>query len=69
MKIRGRPPGLMTHRRTQVLERYVDAAEDGQRISLARLARECGLYDYRDARRTLKDLRKIGALATVADGL
>lgn len=61
--MRGRPAGRMTHRRTQVLERYVDAAADGQRISLARLARECGLYDYREARRVVRDLRKYGALA------
>jgi hypothetical protein len=53
----------MTHRRQQVLKRYVDAAQSGERINLARMARECGLHSYRDARRTLKDLRTIGALA------
>lgn len=59
---RGRPSGQMTHRRRQVLEEYIDAAQDGERISLARLARRCGLYDYREARRIVADLQKIGVI-------
>lgn len=59
---RGRPSGQMTHRRRQVLEEYIGAARAGEPISLARLARRCGLYDYREARRIVSDLRKIGAI-------
>jgi hypothetical protein len=60
---RGRPPGAMTMRRKQVLALYQDAAERGERISLSRMARETGLFDYRKARRVLNDLRRIGALS------
>lgn len=57
-----RPAGTMTRRRQQVLAQHQEAAMRGERISLARLARTCGLYDYRDAKRILNDLRKIGAV-------
>lgn len=60
---RGRPIGQMTQRRKQVLEAYTEAAASGERISLSRLARECGLYDYRKARRVLNDLRRLGAVS------
>lgn len=53
----------MTYRRRQMLERYIDLAQAGERISIARLSRECGLHDYRDARRILGDLRKMGQIA------
>ncbi len=59
---RGRPPAQMTHRRRQVLERIMDAAADGERISLARLARECGLTDYRNARRIVRELNRMGVI-------
>lgn len=59
---RGRPPGQMTHRRRQVLEEYIDAAQEGRRISWAELARRTGLYDYREARRIVSDLKGMGAL-------
>lgn len=59
-KQRGRPPGQMTHRRRQVLEAMNHAAAQGEPITLARLARRCGLYDYREARRIVADLRKLG---------
>ena len=59
---RGRPRGQMTRRRRQVLEQVIDAAQDGERLSLARIARTCGLYDYREARRIVSDLRKLGAI-------
>lgn len=52
----------MTHRRLQVLAEMRFAAEMGERISLARLARRCGLYDYREARRIVGDLRKLGEI-------
>lgn len=52
----------MTHRRRQVLEQVIDAAQEGERLSLARIARTCGLYDYREARRIVSDLRKLGAI-------
>lgn len=54
---RGRPAGRMTVRRKQALERMTDAAASGERLSLARLAREIGVYDYKSARRIRDDLR------------
>jgi len=59
---RGRPAGLMTHRRQQVLEEIADAVAHGESITLARLARRCGLYDYRNARRIMRDLKEMGAI-------
>lgn len=61
MAKRGRPSGQMTHRRRQVLGEIIRAAEQGERITLATLARRCGLYDYRKARRVLDDLKEIAA--------
>lgn len=57
---RGRPPLRMTYRRRQVLEEIRKAAAEGEQVSLARLARRCGLYDYREARRIVEDLKKMG---------
>lgn len=59
---RGRPAGVMTQRRRQLLEAHRRLAAEGGRVSICRLARECGLYDYRDARRIIADLRRMGAL-------
>ncbi|MFA6031828.1 MAG: hypothetical protein WC889_02875 [Myxococcota bacterium] len=52
----------MTQRRQQVLAAYVDRVANGERVSLAELARRCGLYDYREARRVVADLRQLGAI-------
>lgn len=60
MANRGRPAGQMTTRRRQVLEQMTEAALSGERLTLARLARRCALYDYREARRIVADLRKLG---------
>lgn len=60
---RGRPANQMTRRRQQVLQAYSERVEMGERISLAELARRCGLWSYRDARRTLDDLRRMGRIA------
>jgi len=59
---RGRPAGKLTHRRQQVLSEISDAVAQGERVTLASLARRCGLYDYRDARRVMGDLKRIGAI-------
>lgn len=59
---RGRPPGQMTHRRRQILAEYADAARRGEPLSLAQIARRCGLYDYREARRIVSDLKRLGAI-------
>lgn len=59
---RGRPAGQMTHRRQQVLKTIADAIASGERVTLGSLARRCGFYDYRDARRVMADLKKLGAL-------
>lgn len=63
MNRRGRPAGQMTRRRLQVLQEYQERVEAGERISLAELARLCGLSSYRNARRTLDDLRRMGRIA------
>lgn len=60
--MRGRPPGQMTHRRKQALAAITKSVANGERVTLASLARRCGLYDYRDARRIMADLKRIGAL-------
>ena len=59
---RGRPRLVMTHRRQQVLEHLADRIVEGERVTLASIARRCGLYDYRHARRIVNDLREMGAL-------
>jgi hypothetical protein len=56
---RGRPRGQMTHRRRQVLKALADASAQGERLSFANIARRCGLYDYREARRIVNDLRRL----------
>lgn len=60
--MRGRPAGQMTQRRKQIMSAYADEVLDGGAVSLARLARRCGLYDYREARRVVGDLKKLGAI-------
>lgn len=60
---RGRPALQMTQRRRQLLAEYGEMAAQGQPIRLAELARRCGLYDYRDARRIMGDLAAMGAVA------
>lgn len=60
---RGRPAGLMTHRRQQVFDEIIAAAERGETIGLCSLARRIGLYDYRNARRIVRELRAMGRLA------
>lgn len=59
----GRPQHQMTTRRRQVLEQYRELAQTGARISAWRIARACGIYDYRNAKRVLKDLREMGAVS------
>lgn len=64
MRGRGRPAGVMymTRRRRQVLDEYATASMNGERISLAELARRCGLHDYNSARRIIRDLEKMGVV-------
>lgn len=57
---RGRPAGLLTRNRQAILLELALAAENGERVGLAELSRRCGLYSYREARRTLDDIRKYG---------
>jgi DNA-binding IclR family transcriptional regulator len=52
----------MTRRRLDVLHEYSQAIEAGERISLAELARRCGISDYNSARRILNDLRRMGRI-------
>lgn len=57
---RGRPPGQMTHNRRRVLEELAEAKRRGETVTLARLARRVGIADYRNAKRTLRDLERYG---------
>jgi predicted DNA-binding transcriptional regulator YafY len=59
---RGRPKLTMTHRRRQVLLELADCVASGEKVTMAALARRCGLYDYRDARRIIRDLNRMGAV-------
>ena len=59
---RGRPPLAMTPRRCQMIDELNRLIDDGERVTMAELAKRCGLYDYRDARRIIRDLRKIGSV-------
>jgi len=63
MSKRGRPKGAITTRRAQVLERYLEAAEAGERINRSRMARECQLGSYRNVSRILRDLSRLGLIA------
>ena len=66
----GRPKGsmVMTHNRRRILAEMAEASARGERISLAELARRTGLDSYRDARRTIKDIKRMGALIIVTGG-
>jgi hypothetical protein len=58
------PRGRRPKARNRVLAAYISEIEAGGAVpTLARLARRAGLYDYRDARRHLRQLRRLGALA------
>lgn len=57
---RGRPLGLMTHRRQAVLREMALAAEGGERISWAELARRVGLHDFRSAKRIAREIGRYG---------
>lgn len=56
----GRPLLAMTHKRRRILVELIEAKQRGERISMAELARRTGLYDYRDARRTVQALEAMG---------
>lgn len=61
---RGRPAGQMTHRRQQVLDELIRrAVEDRAPPSWSELARRCGLYDYRAAKRIARELQTMGKLS------
>lgn len=59
---KGRPRGEMTPKRTQVRDCIQHYRSRGVYVSLSRIARECGLTDYRNARRIVTDLQQIGAI-------
>jgi hypothetical protein len=52
----------MTPRRKAVLDCISAYRDRGFHVSLSRIARETGLHDYRDARRIVGDLRRLGAV-------
>lgn len=61
---RGRPPGQMTPHRQRVLAEITVRVALGinEPPNLAQLARRCGLYDYREARRIVRDLKRLQAI-------
>lgn len=61
-QVRGRPPLLMTQRRKQVFMAIVDDMASGRSYTYAGIARRCGMSDYRDARRIVQDLKKMGMI-------
>lgn len=61
--VRGRPKLTMTPLRAEVYAELTRCVSSGQRLTLAELARRCRLYDYRDARRVVEDLKKMGLAA------
>lgn len=62
MMNRGRPSGRMTPRRQAVLDCISGYRARGFHVSLSRIARDCGLHDYRDARRIVGDLKEMGVV-------
>lgn len=60
--MRGRPKGQMTHRRRQVLVALTDEAANGRDVRWSEIARRCGLYSFRDAQRTARDLKMMGLI-------
>lgn len=52
----------MTRRRNQVWSELAECEATGQIVTLTKLAERCGLYSYRDARRIIADLVRMGML-------
>jgi hypothetical protein len=61
-RTRGRPALVMTHRRRQVLAFLADCAANGERVTLGRLVRRCGLHDNSSAKRIIRDLKRMGSV-------
>lgn len=59
MKPKGRPRDAMTTRRKQVLDVITESRD---RLSWAEIARRCGIHDYNNARRTVRDLERMGRI-------
>jgi hypothetical protein len=51
-----RPKNAMTRRRRMVLEVIISSSE---RLSWCEIARRCGLHDFRDAKRIVRELHRI----------
>jgi hypothetical protein len=62
MRQRGRPAGVLTQRRVQVLTIVLAARQQGQAISYGRISRVCGLHSWRHAKRIVRDLERHGIL-------
>src|SRR3546814_5257472 len=61
-----RPPHRMTHRRRQVLAEIADAVANGEHITLASLARRCGLHSYNVAFRTEEHTSELQSLMSIS---
>lgn len=60
--LRGRPFGMTPLRQRVLAEIEASVADGGEAPSLRTLARRCGLYDFRDARRAVRALKRLGRL-------
>lgn len=60
---RGRPALKLTPLRAEVLAQLSRSFAKREQLTLAELARRCRLYDYRDARRVIRDLKAMGLAA------
>jgi hypothetical protein len=58
---RGRPPGRLTTARRKALAYVERRRESGEPIVLGEMMRQCGFSCRSNAKRTLNDLKKIGA--------
>lgn len=58
---RGRPSGQITFLRALALY-HLRRAANRDDISMSWLAKECGLYDYREARRIVRDLSNMNLI-------
>lgn len=52
----------MTHHRRKVLALLTAARKRGEIVTLSHIARRAGLYDFREARRIVRDLERFGAI-------
>lgn len=55
-----RPSGQMTHRRRQVLAALLALREAGVPVRPSEVARRCGMGNWRNAARVMRDVERLG---------